>query len=478
MKNMHPLRFCLDGLLLILSAALPTWAQSVPSSSPPSRPEYRLDQSEEDWSGLCNPVIRGNDWWDPLKCIALGRPSWYVSVGGQLRADYELYRNYNWGSGPQDGNGYYLNRLLAHSDFHFGTRVRVFAEFESSLEFGRNGGPRPSIDEDKLDVSQLFLELTPVAHQDRVPISLRLGRQELYYGEGALVATRELNVRRPFDGVRLVLRPQHWQLDIFAVKPVLTRNNLFDDAPDPGQTFWGVWATKPKGLLFVKRLDLYYLGLDRKNAQFDQGTARERRNTLGVNAREESGRFSFAQEADLQVGTFGSGRLLAWKFAQGVFYRLPRIRYQPILGLQGAISSGDKDPRSSDLQTFYPLFPKGLYYGYMAFTSGSLNAIVVHPNFDMQFSKSVSLNVDSFFLWRQRTTDGLYSQPGMLLRTGQTSTQRYIGGTQNLSIQWHAGRHTTVQFLAAYYEVGPYLRETQPQGKSTTYFSVTASYTF
>ena len=130
------------------------------------------------------------------------------------------------------------------------------------------------------------------------------------------------------------------------------------------------------------------------------------------------------------------------------------------------------------LQTFYPLFPKGLYYGYMTFTSGSLNAIVVHPNFDMQFSKSVSLNVDSFFLWRQRTTDGLYSQPGMLLRTGQTSTQRYIGGTQNLNIQWHAGRHTTVQFLAAYYEVGPYLRETQPQGKSTTYFSVMASYTF
>jgi hypothetical protein len=481
----------LDGLLLIFGAAMPTSAQSAPSGAAPSqissvnsgqeteknRPEYRLDQGDEDWSSLCNRAMRGNDFWDPLKCVALGRPSWYVSFGGQLKGEYELYRNYNWGDGPQDGNGYYLNRVLAHSDFHFGARVRVFAEFESGLEFGRNGGPRPSIDEDKLDVGQLFLELTPVAQQERAPISLRIGRQELNYGEGTLVATRELNVRRPFDGIKLVMRPEHWQVDIFAVKPVETRNKIFDDAPDPGQTFWGVWATKPEGPWFIKGLDLYYLGLDRKAAQFNQGTARERRHTLGFTIHERTGRLSLAQIGDFQVGTFGSGRLLAWKFAQGASYSFSRTRYQPILGVEGAISSGDKDSKGSDLETFYPLFPKGLYYGYMVFTSGSLNAIVVHPNFAMHLSKSVSLGADSFFLWRQRTTDGLYSQSGMFLRT-ETSGQRYIGGTQDLSVQWQADRHTAVQFLAAYYEVGPYLRETQPQGRNTTYVSVTAKYTF
>jgi hypothetical protein len=39
-------------------------------------------------------------------------------------------------------------------------------------------------------------------------------------------------------------------------------------------------------------------------------------------------------------------------------------------------------------------------------------------------------------------------------------------------------RHTTVRFLAAYYEVGPYLRETQPSGKNATYFSAIANYKF
>jgi hypothetical protein len=156
----------------------------------------------------------------------------------------------------------------------------------------------------------------------------------------------------------------------------------------------------------------------------------------------------------------------------------PRIRYQPILGLQGAISSGDGGPSSANLHTFYPLFPKGLYYGYMLFTSGSLNAIVVHPTARLQLSRILSLDLDNFIFWRQSTSDGLYSQSGTFLRTGQTSPARYVGATQDLSIVWLVDRHTTVQGLAGYYEVGSYLRESQPPGKNASYFSVTANYRF
>jgi Alginate export len=157
-----------------------------------------------------------------------------------------------------------------------------------------------------------------------------------------------------------------------------------------------------------------------------------------------------------------------------VSYSVPRVRYHPVLELQGAISSGDKNPQNADLQTFDTLFPAGLYYGDMVFTSGSLNAIVAHPSLGMQLSKSLTLNADSFSLGRQRTTAVLYSQSGMFLRTGRTSQSRYDGATQDLDIT----RHATVRFIAAYYEVGSYLSETQPPGKDATYFSVIASYKF
>ena len=76
------------------------------------------------------------------------------------------------------------------------------------------------MDEDRLDVSQLFLELRSSTQQHKVPIEVRVGRQNLNYGDGSLVSIRDLNVRRHFDGIKLILRPQEWRIDIFAAKPV------------------------------------------------------------------------------------------------------------------------------------------------------------------------------------------------------------------------------------------------------------------
>jgi hypothetical protein len=111
----------------------------------------------------------------------------------------------------------------------------------------------------------------------------------------------------------------------------------------------------------------------------------------------------------------------------------------------------------------------------MDFVSGSINAIVVRPMVSLQLSKSVSLTADSFFFWRQRASDGLYSQAGVFLRTGQDTRARYIGAEQNLDLDWRMDRHTTFQFIPAYYEVGPYLRQTPPAGRNATDFSANGS---
>jgi hypothetical protein len=480
---------CLSGLL---GTSAPCWGQSLPSSSqppPPShrdceevtdrpsgRPQFLLDRSEEDWSALCNPALRIEPW-DRVKYVRVGQGRSFLSFGGELRSAFEVYDSYNWGAGPQDGNGYSLNRLMGHVDAHIGEHVRAFAEIQSGLPFGRNGGPRPVVDRDDLDVSQLFLELR-WTHQT-TGFTVRAGRQELNYGDGTLVSTRDLNVRRGFDGISVRVLSDQWRIDAFAVKPVKTQEGVFDDASDPNQTFWGVWAVRTKGLpARLSQLDVYYLGLDRKSAQFDQGTNPERRHTLGFNLKEQTGAWSFGQEGDLQFGTFGSSGLVAWKIAQGTSYAFSRVRLRPVVSVQGAISSGDANPTDSRLQTFYPLFPKGVYYGYMLFTNGSLNAIVAHPSVSLQLSPTVSFIGDTFAFWRTSTEDGLYSQSGAFLRTGQASVARYIGAEGDLGVAWRVDPHTTLQFLTAYYNVGRYLRQTEPRGKNARYFSITAAYKF
>jgi hypothetical protein len=155
-KKARRTRFCLAAALAVSAAVTTTCAQSAgmqisevtntenpPATAENSRPVYQLDRSEEDWSGLCRQINGRGDFWDPLKCIGLGRPHWYVSLGAELRGSYEVYRNYNWGSGPQDGNGYYLNRLISHGDFHLGPSVRLLRNSRVVLSSVAMGAPGP-----------------------------------------------------------------------------------------------------------------------------------------------------------------------------------------------------------------------------------------------------------------------------------------------------------------------------------------------
>src|SRR5207248_1491945 len=118
-----------------------------------------------------------SDWLDPLKYIALGRASWYVSLGGEIRERFELLDHPGFGLGPEDQNGYFLQRYLVSSDFHFGSKLRIFTELQSGIENGRNGGPRPT-DVDRLDLHQAFLEWK-LSSSEAHEVSLRIGRQEL-----------------------------------------------------------------------------------------------------------------------------------------------------------------------------------------------------------------------------------------------------------------------------------------------------------
>ncbi len=442
-----------------------------------SRPSYNLDRSEENWGLLRDPALR-TDPWDRLKYQPLGHEGWFLTLGGESRSFYEFYRNYNWGAGAQDSNGYFLQRFMVSADFHLGRRTRIFVEARSGLEGGRNGGPRPSQDKDSFDLSQAFVGWTLVRGQAKPKVELKLGRQELNYGEGSLLAVRELNVRRTFDGAKVVLRPGEWQVDLLAFRPQLIRTGVFDDRIDSSQALWGVWASRPlPSRSFWRKADIYYLGLDRKQARFEQGISREQRQTVGVLLHAQQGAFSMFTEADLQFGRFGAGTIRAWKYAQSLSYAFPSRRLRPVVSLLGAISSGDSSRGTVDLQTFNPLFPRGLYYGYID-SSGSPNAIVIHPEINLTVSSSVSILVTHFSFWRQSAADGLYSQPGLLLRSGAETSARHVGSLQDLALRWRPDSHTTLEALATYYKTGEFLRETSPVGRNLFYISFKTSYRF
>jgi hypothetical protein len=168
-------------------AGIPPLRAADSSGPPPAPPVFLQLRYDENYAYLRDPANRA-DLFDPIKFMPLDSPGdFYLTLGGEVRERYEYYHNSQWGLGPQDANGYLLQRYMIHADTHLGEYFRFFTRFKSGLEDGRNGGPRPN-DEDKFDLHQAFFDARiPFSEADS--LTLPLGRQELAYGSSRLVSS-------------------------------------------------------------------------------------------------------------------------------------------------------------------------------------------------------------------------------------------------------------------------------------------------
>jgi hypothetical protein len=228
-------------------------------------------------------------------------------------------------------------------------------------------------------------------------------------------------------------------------------------------------------------LEVYYLGLERRQATFERGTAQEVRHSLGARlsrpvATERSG-LDFDYEGAWQFGTFGSGNIRAWTVASETGYRFPTVRLKPRFSVKADISSGD-NPISKTLGTFNPLFPKGNYFGVLATTGpGPINFIDVHPHVETTFPHNVTASVDWVFQWRENVLDGVYSVPGSLIRPAGNSQARFVGHRPGTELRWQVDRHLWFQADYGIFYAGRFLKETQP-GRNLNYWALWAGYKF
>ena len=423
----------------------------------PDVPPYKLLRSDEDYKYLKDPHRR-KDLFDPVKFIALDASGEsYLSFGGEVRVRYEYFRNPGWGSGPDDG--YLLQRYMVHGDLHIGESFRTFAQIKSGLENGREGGPRPT-DEDRLDLHQAFIDAVLSEFGDG-SLTIRAGRQELQYGSSRLVSIRDgPNVRLSFDAARVLVRASGWRADAFVSRPVETDPGVFDDGPDDNRLFWGVYAVSPPGLMSGISLDLYYLGLDREEAAFDQGTAHEVRHSVGSRLFGSSGGFDYNFEIVYQFGRFGRGDIRAWTAASDVGLTL-EAPGTPRIGMKANIASGDRDADTDDLETFNALFPRGSYFSETGLI-GPANFFDLHPSISFEPVEELTFTVDWDFFWRQSTQDGIYGSALNPVRTGQLSDERYVGSQLSASVEWRAGRHASFTTFYAHFFAGPFLEESPP----------------
>ena len=459
--------------IIVVKLTIPVTLSFADTGTAFQPPPYRLNRADEDYRYLAEPARR-TDLWDPLKYIPFNESGlWYLSLGGEARERFEYFNHSNWGQHPQD-HGYLLQRYFIHGDLHMGEHVRLFCQLQSSLEDGRKGGPRPT-DEDELDLHQAFIDVKFDVGDGS--FTLRSGRQELAYGTQRIISVREgPNVRQSFDGFRLMYHEGEVQIDGFATKPAQTNRYVFDDGPDNTKALWGTYAVLPFPLLPKGNLDVYYLGLFRRNARFDQGVARETRHSVGTRVWRTELPLDYNFEFLYQWGSFGNGDIRAWTAASDTGYTISSLPLRPRIGLRADIASGDGDPADPDLQTFNPLFPKGAYFS-EAGLIGPVNFIDLNPCIDLHFTGRLTLIFDWDFFWRESTRDGLYNNAVVLVRSGKRSDARYIGNMPQAQLFWDIDRHLSFVAMFGHFFAGSFLKETSP-GEDVDYVTTWITYKF
>jgi hypothetical protein len=422
------------------------------------RPILQPLRYDEDWSLLSEANCK-KELLDQIKYLPLGRQEWYLSVGGEIRYKYENYENSGFGSDPETSSGYILQRYLLHTDWHFGSRLRLFTQFQSGLEEGRNGGPRLT-DEDVADLHQAFVDISDSSQNVR----LRVGRQEIEFGSGRIIGESEgLNIRRAFDGFRFTFKHGRWTWNSTLTHPVLLRRYTYA-IPDHKQTEWGAGFTRAHE---HGGWGGYYIGLNRKQSFFNGKAGKEIRDTIGSRFWNQGALFDYNTDFIFQTGSFGSGHILAGAISSNDGITLHKLPFQPRLGVRFDYASGDSGRSSANLNTFNPLFPNPMYSSLSALL-GPSNLTDLGPTIRLALDSKTAIAPEMPFYWRSSIHDGIYNFAGIMIRPGNLSTARFVGFQPGLTLDHTFSPHFSSTTGYFYLFTGRFLRETPP-GKGVGY---------
>lgn len=459
LKKLPVKKVCLIALLAFASNSLN--AQS-----------FKLMRYDENYEYLKDSA---RSFYESLKYIPLStNKTVYASVGGEARVEYVDFNNEDWGRLNIGHNNFVLQRYDVHADVHLGSRFRVFAQLRSAFQDGSITGSSP-VDEDHLNVQNLFADAHLYQKNDKA-VTLRLGRQEINYGSGRLISVGEgPNARLYFTGGKLMYKSKNIFADAFVMMADNTNAGTFDNKPTKQVNLWGGYAT----IIIPKQgnLDVYYIGIKRNNAEFEEGVAKELRHTVGFRFWKNGGGFIYNLEGAYQFGSFGNGNISAWTASADIGYSFENTTFKPTINLRHDYISGDKKAGDGNLQTFNPLYPRGGYLGFSPQT-GPVNLIDIHPYGTLDLLPNLKFQADVVFNMRYSLNDGVYRPSGGFNLSGTTSNKRYIGTSYLANFSYNINNYIALVSGIQYFKTGAFIDDIIPNHKDGIFFNLQLGFMF
>jgi hypothetical protein len=453
-------------LLAFAALAATALAQSyVTGPAPPPSP------------GLFNEWLRKQDVYNA---------AWDAGVAVRLR--YEAKDNFF--SGVNDfkkvtanpDNTYFLQRVKPRVGYT-AEWFNVFVEGRGSYSTGDDRNPNPESD-GPMDLHQAYVT---VGNHKEFPLSLKVGRQELSYGEERLVGPSDWNnLGRVFDAAKVRWQTPWFGADFFASRVVIPDDNNFNK-PNDYDWFFGVYASSK--VIPKQTTELYFLSRNTATGSTTVNGLGQPATVSGPSARDiytlgtrwkstpgEWGNWDYTLEAAWQFGHFNDPAAPVKGLRHQAFasviqggYTWTQSALSPRVGAEYSYATGDSNPTDTKHGTFENLFPTNhKFYGFMD-TASLQNLHDARLTGSIKPLPRLTLTADYHAFWLASTRDNFYTVAGA--RRGGIGTTpgtgyginpaygSYVGSEVDLTATFVVKPWATVQGGFGHFFVGDYVKQ-------------------
>jgi hypothetical protein len=410
-------------LVAVLALQLPTHAQTVAAPNPLSFADGRVVFGIEDQTRF---EYRDNNFDFNSGLRTINDDSWLLN---RFRLSMQLK--------PADWLTFYIQ----------GQDAREIASDRADIPglLGAEG-------DNPFDLRQFYVEMGDAKVS---PLSLKVGRQVLLYGDQRLIGPLEWsNISRTFDAVKLRYTGKDglW-VDAFISSVVVIDRFGMDDS-DKDSLLSGLYAHIPT--LGIQDTELYAL-------YFDDTNRNDHFLSLGTHWKSMPGKlgpWDYETEFVVQTGTAGVRDLSAFAsyVEAGYTFQQP---WKPRLGLEYSYASGDGNAADGKQGAFQNLFPTNhLHFGLMdAFSWSNIHDIAFHLSAKPGAKLTTSLDFHLFWLadtadtWRRANAT-------TAVRPANAAASNYAGSELDLLMAYVINSNFNVTLGYSHFFAGTYLSDT------------------
>ncbi|WAC07760.1 MAG: alginate export family protein [Thermodesulfobacteriota bacterium] len=384
-----------------------------------------------------------------------------ITWGGEYRLRYEYKKDFDFDDDVNDKDGYVYARTRFNVGANINDKVLLFFEGLDGREWDSDVSPKPQ--KDDFDLHQLYFLLSK---PNDLPVSLKIGRQELSYGAKRLVhCSAWPNLMRSFDAFKLTYNPNLFDVDLFWGNVVQYLDRHFNDGKF-GEHFFGVYSTFKgiKGSVF----DLYALNLIDKHREVtgeDQQNGDSERVTLGTRGEGKLPCYDalgYGYEFAWQLGDKATDTIKAYAWHGDINYTFKNCFAQPVAKIEYNFASGDDKPHDGKSETFIPLFQSTHEpYGIIDFFRWqNVKEVACFLDFTpIKDRLKGSLQYHRFYL--DETEDAWYNASGKKIRKGTSAdVSDYVGDELDVVMTCKPLSFLTLEGGYAHFFCGEYVKDT------------------